>query len=220
MIKKITSQGLLPRIFRGMEAGDSLKQSQVWLRPDFTLERGCRVCIAAESGSGKSSLLSFINGWRSDYDGRILFDGRDISLLNAADWSRLRTFHLSLLPQELCLFPSLTARENIQLKNALTNHKSTQQITTMLERLGIADKADTPVARMSVGQQQRVAIIRALCQPFDFIFLDEPVSHLDERNNREAATMITEEAAASGAGIISTSVGHNLLLPESTTIRL
>ncbi|MDE7143640.1 MAG: ABC transporter ATP-binding protein, partial [Muribaculaceae bacterium] len=86
--------------------------------------------------------------------------------------------------------------------------------------LGIADKADTPVARMSVGQQQRVAIIRALCQPFDFIFLDEPVSHLDERNNREAATMITEEAAASGAGIISTSVGHNLLLPESTTIRL
>lgn len=220
MIRTITSQGLLPRVFRGMEAGGSLKQSQVWLQPDFTIERGSRVCIAAESGSGKSSLLSFINGWRSDYDGSILFDGNDIARLKADDWSRLRTSHLSLLPQELCLFPSLTARENIQLKNALTNHKSSKQINTMLERLGIADKADTPVARMSVGQQQRVAIIRALCQPFDFIFLDEPVSHLDERNNREAATMITEEATASGAGIISTSVGHNLLLPESTTIRL
>lgn len=220
MIETITTHHLLPRVFRGMEGSASISHSQVWLQPDFTLRRGCRVCIAAESGSGKSSLLSFINGWRTDYDGTIFFDGKDASRLRPDDWSRTRTSALALLPQELCLFPALTARENIELKNSLTRHKSAAQISAMLERLGIADRADTPVSRMSVGQQQRVAIVRALCQPFDFIFLDEPVSHLDERNNREAAAMLDEEASAQGAGIVTTSVGHHLLLPDAITIRL
>lgn len=207
---------VLPRVFRGMD----MSGSQVWLNPSLSFERGCRVCIAAESGSGKSSLLSFINGWRTDFDGSILIDGTDTARLTPADWSRLRTSTLSLLPQELCLFPELTARQNIHLKNDLTGCKTDAQIDEMLRRLGIGDRADTPVARMSVGQQQRVAIVRALCQPFDFIFLDEPVSHLDERNNRVAAEMIAEEADARGAGIITTSVGHHLLLPGATTIRL
>ena len=77
-----------------------------------------------------------------------------------------------------------------------------------------------PAARLSVGQQQRVAAIRAVCQPFDFLMLDEPVSHLDDQRNRTVAEIFDEEARTQGAGIITTSVGHRLLLDGLKTIKL
>ena len=89
-----------------------------------------------------------------------------------------------------------------------------------LEQLGIASRRDYPAGRMSIGQQQRVAIIRSVCQPFDFILLDEPVSHLDEDNNRIAAAIIAEEARRQGAGVISTSVGNHILLDYNERLRL
>lgn len=220
MTDSITLQNLLPRVFRGMEDFESIRRSQVWLKSPVTFERGCRVLVAAESGSGKSSLLSFIYGNRSDYEGNILFDGVNISGFSVSKWCDLRINSLALMPQELRLFPELTALENIQIKNRLTGHKSIDEIMQLLERLSIADKANSPVGKMSIGQQQRVALIRAVCQPFDFIFLDEPVSHLDDRNNRIVSEIICEEAARQNAGIIATSVGHHLLLPEARRIDL
>ncbi len=219
MIKKITVQDLLPRVFRGMEDFDKIRNSQVWLE-NVSFERGCRICVSAESGSGKSSLLSFIYGNRSDYDGTVLFDSHDIRNYSIADWCKLRTTSLALLPQELRLFPELTVMENIQIKNRLTGRKTESQIMEMLERLGIPEKRDILAGRLSIGQQQRVALIRSICQPFDFIFLDEPVSHLDERNNRIVADIICEEATTQGAGIVATSVGHHLLLPDAKFIAL
>ena len=73
---------------------------------------------------------------------------------------------------------------------------------------------------MYIGQQQRVAIIRALCQPFDFILLDEPVSHLDNQNNRVISELVMSEALKQGAGIISTSVGNNLLITVDKELKL
>lgn len=218
-MNSITIDMALPHVFRGMEHEAHLRDSEVWLA-SLTLERGCRVCIAAESGGGKSSLLSFICGERTDYDGRILFDGRDARTLNINDWCDVRMCNLALLPQEMRLFGELTVLENIELKNRLTRHRTRAQIVDMLDEFGIAAKADAPASRLSVGQQQRVALVRALCQPFDFILLDEPVSHLDEANNRIAAAMVEREASASGAGIIATSVGNPLLLTAPTVIRL
>lgn len=110
--------------------------------------------------------------------------------------------------------------QNIVLKNSLTNHVETGRIEEWLHELGIDSRRDYPVGRMSIGQQQRVGIIRSLCQPFDFILLDEPVSHLDEENNRKAARMIMAEASRQGAGIIATSVGNHLLIEESITLKL
>ncbi|MDE6169730.1 MAG: ABC transporter ATP-binding protein, partial [Duncaniella sp.] len=71
-----------------------------------------------------------------------------------------------------------------------------------------------------IGQQQRVAIVRALCQPFDFLLVDEPVSHLDARNNAAVASLIAEEASSRSAAIIATSVGNKLTLSDFTLIRL
>ena len=118
------------------------------------------------------------------------------------------------------LFPELTVMENIGIKNRLTSYKSEKEIIEFLERLEIAHKADVPAGRLSVGQQQRVAIIRALCQPFDFLLIDEPVSHLDSRNNQTVASLIDEEAKKTGAGIIATSVGNKIQLPEYKLMRL
>lgn len=135
-------------------------------------------------------------------------------------WQELRRRNLAYLPQELSLFPELTALQNIQLKNSLTGWKTAEEINVWMDALGISSRRDYPVGKMSIGQQQRVGIIRALCQPFDFILLDEPVSHLDEENNRLAAKIIMEEASRQGAGIISTSVGNPLLLDDYVKLKL
>lgn len=120
----------------------------------------------------------------------------------------------------MMLFPELTARENVQIKRSLTGCKSDRWMEEAFGRLGIADRIDSPVGQMSVGQQQRVAIIRAMAQPADFILLDEPVSHLDGASDEAVASFIEEETSSTGAGIIVTSVGNPLLLNYTSTLSL
>ena len=118
------------------------------------------------------------------------------------------------------LFPELTVIDNIEIKNRLTRHKSERWILETLAALGIEKKAAVPAGQLSVGQQQRVAIVRTLCQPFNFLLLDEPVSHLDERNNAAVASIIEAEARENHAAVIATSVGNKIKLPFTTTVCL
>lgn len=219
-MQEITISHLLPNVFKGMEDTARIKESRIWEAPPFSFKRGCRICVHAESGGGKSSLLSFIYGNRDDYTGEILFDKTNVRTLSIEDWCEIRKTKIALLPQEMRLFPEITVMENIELKNSLTNFKSPDQIVDLLRILGVEEKKDTPVAKLSIGQQQRVAIVRTLCQPYDFIFLDEPVSHLDETNNRIVAKLVEEEAAKNNAGIITTSVGNHLLLDNPEFVNL
>lgn len=220
MIENIELRHLLPLVFKGMEDSERICTSRIWEVPSFVFDKGCKICIQAESGCGKSSLLSFIFGNRNDYSGTILFNGSDIRGLKVKDWCEVRTGSIALLPQEMRLFPELTVMQNINLKNDKTHHKQPAEIEALLEKLGIAEKKNVPVKNISIGQQQRVAIIRTVCQPFDFIFLDEPVSHLDETNNRIVAEIVEEEAASQSAGIVSTSVGNHLLLNDPKFVML
>lgn len=202
-----------------MFAGHNGIHSDVW-QQDITLERGKRYLISAESGTGKSSMCSYIYGYRQDYSGVIAFDGQDISQLTVAQWCDVRQRHIAYLPQDMRLFGELTAIENVELKNRLTGFKSRKEIERLFKVLGIADKLNSLASKLSIGQQQRVAIIRTLCQPFDFILLDEPVSHLDEENNRIVANLIAEEASWQGAGVIATSVGNHLQMDVDKTFCL
>ncbi len=215
MIKEIRFEGMLPEVFQN----ERIPESDVW-KTGLVLERGEHYLIEAASGGGKSSMCSYIFGSRDDYKGKLLFDSRDVREFTISDWQEIRRRNITYLPQELDLFPELTAWENIQLKNKLTSHLSDAEIENCLEELGIASRRDYPAGRMSIGQQQRVAIIRSICQPFDFILLDEPVSHLDEDNNRIAAAIIGREAERQGAAIVSTSVGNPLLLDNYRKLRL
>lgn len=214
-MEHITLNNTLPRVF----AGHNGIQSEVWLQ-NITLERGKRYLISAESGTGKSSMCSYIYGYRQDYSGIIAFDGKDIHSLSVDKWCDIRQHHIAYLPQDMRLFGELTALENVELKNRLTGFKSNEEIRRLFEIMGIADKQDSLASKLSIGQQQRVAIIRTLCQPCDFILLDEPVSHLDEDNNRIVAELIAQEAAHQGAGVIATSVGNHLKMEVDQIFRL
>ncbi|MDE7350627.1 MAG: ATP-binding cassette domain-containing protein [Muribaculaceae bacterium] len=214
-MEEITLQGLLPRVF----AREELRYSEVWRRT-VVFRRGGRYLVESASGGGKSSLAAFIMGARRDYEGRLLFDGRDASSLGIADWQEIRRAHIAYLPQELALFPELSAIDNILLKGEICGDVDMKRVESWMERLGITARRDYPAGRLSIGQQQRVALIRSLCQPFDFILLDEPVSHLDEANNRIAARIVEEEAARLGAAIITFSVGNPLLIENPEKLNL
>ena len=214
-IKEITLGNMLPRVF----VNEIIPPSDVWKRT-LTFRKGEYYLIEAASGGGKSSMCAYLYGARDDYEGSLLFDGADARAFTIARWQEIRRGNIAYLPQELDLFPELTAWENIQLKNRLTSHFSDTEISAMMDELGIGSRRDYPAGRMSIGQQQRVAIIRSICQPFDFILLDEPVSHLDEDNNRIAASLIMREAQRQDASVISTSVGNPLLLDHPVRLSL
>ena len=208
-------QHTLPQVFANRDA----IVSDVWHR-DLVFERGKRYLIEAASGTGKSSLCSYLYGYRNDYEGIICFDRQNIRSLKEADWTRLHRHSLSILFQELRLFSELTALENVLLKNRLTRFKSRKEIDALFEALGIGDKKDQTAGLLSFGQQQRVAFIRSLCQPMDFLLLDEPVSHLDEANAATMSALLHEEAGRQGAGVIVTSIGKHLPTDYNCVLKL
>ena len=209
-MEKIELKEVLPAAFAA--GGPAVLRSEIWRR-EVTFRRGEFCLVEAASGAGKSSLCSFLYGIRGDYAGRILFDGVDCRTLSRAAGGDVRRTALSLLFQDLRLFGELTVAENIALKNDLTRFQTAERIDGLLGAAGIADKRDTPVGLLSFGQRQRVAFVRALCQPFDFMLLDEPVSHLDAANGEVLAELLVSEARRQGAGVIVTSVGNRLGLP-------
>ena len=169
---------VLPQVFSQRTDLDS----EIW-QNEVLFEKGHLYLVEADSGKGKSTFCSYIIGYRHDYTGSVEFDGTSTKLLKVNDWVEMRKSHLSHLFQELRLFPELSAYENVEIKNKITGFKSRKQIEEWFEMLGIDDKLDAKIGRMSFGQQQRVAMIRSLVQPFDFILADEPISHLDDTNS-------------------------------------
>ncbi|HDR68412.1 MAG TPA: ATP-binding cassette domain-containing protein, partial [Bacteroidaceae bacterium] len=180
--------------------------SEIWEADSLSFEQGKSYLIEAASGRGKTSLLSIIFGLRKDYRGKAFIDDNDINSLTGKQWSGLRKYELAFIFQGLELFNDMTALENIRLKNAITRHKTTQEIREMADRVGIAPFLNRKAGILSFGQQQRVAIIRALCQPFSFMLADECFSHIDQENSLKAFALIREECMKQGAGLIMTSL--------------
>lgn len=214
-MNRIRLQNTLPEVF----AERTDVESDIW-KEEVIFEKGNFYLVEAASGTGKSSLCSFIYGYRNDYQGTIFFDELDIHRLKTNEWVKVRQDSLSILFQELRIFPELTSIENVILKNSITNYKSREEIVSYFEALGISDKLNQKMKLLSFGQQQRVAFIRALCQPFDFVFLDEPISHLDNENSSIMGRMVIAEAKRQGAGVICTSIGKHIELPYQKVYRL
>lgn len=214
-MEKIHLQHVLPKVF--VQRTDIV--SDVWLK-DVTFEKERLYLVEANSGTGKSSLCSFIYGYRNDYEGKILFDEEDSRRYTISQWTEMRQRHFALLWQELRMFPELTAMENVEIKNKLTGFQKKDVIRGWFEQLGIADKMDAKIGQMSFGQQQRVAMIRTLCQPFDFVFVDEPISHLDDTNSAIMGDILITEAKRQGAGVIATSIGKHIELNYDKILKL
>lgn len=212
---KIQFNSVIPKVFSQLPS----LESEVW-NTDITFEKGHLYLIEADSGKGKSTFCSYIVGYRHDYSGQVLFEGQDTKNYKVNQWVDMRKHHISHLFQELRLFPELTAFENVQIKNNLTHFKSENQIKAWFEALGIEEKLDVKVGLLSFGQQQRVAMIRALVQPFDFILADEPISHLDDKNSEIMGQIMLDEAQAQGAGVIVTSIGKHMNLNYERIFKL
>ena len=175
--------------------------SQIWDK-NVVCAAHQKIHIIAPSGSGKTSLIHFLYGLRNDYKGEIFYNQTDIKNSSIENFSTWRQQHISIVFQDLRIFAAQTVLQNIEVKRVLAPYHTADKITAMAARLGIENKLNKLCNTCSYGEQQRIAIIRSLMQPFNFILLDEPFSHLDEKNRRIAMELIEEEAAARNASII------------------
>ncbi|HUC83303.1 MAG TPA: ATP-binding cassette domain-containing protein [Flavisolibacter sp.] len=194
---QLSIRNLLPTYFP-----ETRKQtSEVW-GGALDFQPGDMVKIVAPSGSGKTSLVHFLYGLRNDYNGEIRYDNSLLKDYKAEDFAIQRKNNISVVLQDLRLLPEQTVYENLFIKHQLNPYHPVEKIKEMTERLGIGNKLQSKCKTCSYGEQQRVAIIRALLQPFHFLLLDEPFSHLDNNNSKLAMNLMLEEANIRGAAII------------------
>ena len=188
-----------------------MASSNIWAT-NLKLEKGRRYLVTAPSGKGKSTFLHALYGLRRDYEGAVSFENQNVNDFSLNDWSDIRQEKVSIVFQDLRLFLNLSGWDNLLLKSELTTAKSKSDIEKMAKHLGIETILNQTCGTMSYGQRQRVAIIRALCQPFDYLLLDEPFSHLDEANIQAACGLIREVCVAQNSGYILVSLGNDYFL--------
>ena len=162
---------------------------------DLSVARGEVIVIAGPSGSGKSTMLRCVNGLESVDEGEVLFDGQPVTTGKAL--SQLRA-QIGFVFQQFHLFPHMTVLQNITLApvkvKGIAADKARATAGELLERVGIAEKADQYPADLSGGQQQRVAIARALAMDPKLMLFDEPTSALDPEMIREVLDVMRDLA--------------------------
>jgi putative ABC transport system ATP-binding protein len=207
---------VLPEPLEGMQ----YVQNSLWHHGDFVFEQSKTYEIVASSGKGKTTLLDIIFGRRNDYKGQLLIDEVDVSHFSLNQWANVRSTQLSYVFQGLRLFKHLTGWQNIELKNRLSGTIDKSTIIELADKLSIADQLEKKAGLMSYGQQQRLAIIRAFAQPFEWLLLDEPFSHLDKDTSLIAAQLIQQLCEERNAGLIVTKLNEEAFLTGSTQIIL
>ena len=189
--------------------------SDIYLQDDLVFESGKKYLIKSNSGNGKSSFLNFIFQSNLNFTGSIKYLN-----INNDNLIYLRRNKLSYVFQDFKLFPELNIIENLRLKNNLTEYKSDQELLDLIEKVDLINKKDSLIRELSLGQRQRVAIIRSLCQPFSFLLLDEPFSHLDDSNIEILTNLIDQELESRQAGMILTTLNNEYLFSYDKKINL
>jgi ABC-type lipoprotein export system ATPase subunit len=197
----------------------SIKESDVWLQNIF-ISTPEYIAIKAPSGTGKTTLIHSLYGLRTDYEGAILWNNKNLRAYIPEELAQLRAKNISIIFQDMRLFPEISAWENLELKRILTNTISQQEVNEWMQRLGIGDKKNALAETMSYGEQQRLAIIRSLLQPFSFLLMDEPFSHLDKDNTIIATELILEIVQRNKAGFILADLDDNTFFPYHKTFVL
>lgn len=187
---------------------------------DFSFSPGSNFLLKAASGKGKSTLLHILYGLRRDFSGTLSFDGRDTSAFPFQQWSELRNTQLSMVFQDLRLFPDLTAEENIRLKGNLWKDWNWEEIHTYAVRMKVDQLLKRSCKTLSLGQQQRIAILRALSQPFSFLLMDEPFSHLDQENIEIIKTILEEVCEKRKASFMISSLGEDYGLTNTQILEI
>jgi ABC-type lipoprotein export system ATPase subunit len=197
----------------------SFVENSVW-KSEFEIDCTQNYLLKAQSGKGKSSFISFLYGARFDYNGSILLKNKNLKEITLKGWSEFRQTKLSIVLQDLQLFNELSLLDNLLVKNELTKFKTIQEIKELINQFGLGGKEKQICNTLSLGQQQRVAIIRALLQPFSFLLMDEPFSHLDELNASIALDIIKTECTQNKAGFLISSLGSEHKLSDINLLQV
>lgn len=189
---------------------------------DFEVGRGEMVAVVGPSGSGKTTLLNCLSGLERIDGGQILIDGSDMEKLSDNHRTAYRARHMGFVFQAFNLLPVLTAAENVEIPLLLLGHRpkeAREQAMGMLETLGLADRAKHRPEMLSGGEQQRVAVARALVHKPSVVWADEPTGNLDSEGTEVVVELL---ARLNRAGQTMVLVTHNpaVAMRAQRTVRM
>lgn len=179
--------------------------------PSFELAAGQHIGLRGESGSGKTTLLNLIAGILTPDAGSIRVDGVDIATLKESGRDRARAANIGYIFQTFNLLHGYTALENVELAMRFGNGVDHARAAALLQRVGLADRMKYRPAQLSTGQQQRVAVARALANKPKLVLADEPTGNLDFRRASEALALIREVCGECGAALMLVSHDREIL---------
>lgn len=174
--------------------------------------------LTGPSGSGKTTFLDLTAGMESPDGGAAVVDGRDIAALDRTGRAQLRRQRIGYVPQQPVLFPFLSARENVELGLLMRRREATAAAIDALEAVGLHNRIEQRIERLSGGERLRVAIARAVAPNPSLLLADEPTARLDEANARAVAALFTRLAHTSGAAVLVAS--HDPVLIEQSDKQL
>lgn len=174
----------------------------------FSVEQGEICVIVGPSGAGKTTLLNILGGMDSATNGRVTLDGTDISAFNEKQLTTYRRHDVGFIFQFYNLVPNLTALENVELANLVSEHPLDAK--TVLERVGLAERLSNFPAQLSGGEQQRVAIARALAKNPKLLLCDEPTGALDYNTGKQILQLLQDASRNSGMTVLI--ITHNSAL--------
>lgn len=188
---------------------------------DLALEKGGFAVVHGPSGSGKTTLLLTLGGMLRPTSGTVAFRGRDIYSLSAPRRNRYRRHHVGFIFQKFFLLPYLTAFDNVRVALVLRGYRGNHEraIVEVATRLGISDRLTHRPSQLSVGEQQRVAMARAIVAEPEIILADEPTGNLDRANSDTFAEVITEENRR-GRAVVVVTHDESLLGLGNRTVQL
>ncbi len=157
---------------------------------DLHINRGEKVFLCGPSGAGKTTLMYTLAGLEQPQAGKVIVDGQDIYALSQRRRALFRNKTMGFIFQNYMLMPELTALENASLATAVAGREATEQVSALLERVGLGDRLHHLPNELSGGEQQRVAIARALAHEPTLIFADEPTGNLDSRNGGQILDLL------------------------------
>ena len=184
--------------------------------PEFSLGSGQQAALAGESGSGKTTFLNLIAGILKPDSGTIKIAGREMSALSEPQRDRLRATTIGYIFQTFNLLQGYTCLENVLLGMSFGPGADRALAAGLLARVGLGDRLKHYPRQLSTGQQQRVAVARALANRPKLVLADEPTGNLDHKNAREALALIRAACSENGAALLLVSHDRDVLTQFDT----
>ena len=182
-------------------------EQSIWGKT-FSIDCSDQTLLNASSGKGKTTFMAILLGLRRDFTGHVFIEDRNTREFSTDDWVQLRRDKFSIVFQDLQLLPQLSLMDNLKIKHSLGSDLKFEQVIAYVSDMGLGDKLSQTCGTLSFGQQQRVAIVRALIPSFKFLLMDEPFSHLDKGNTAIALDLILNRCKTLETGCLLSTLGE------------